>query len=80
MRTALNLEYPKMSTLKNISLDLKLGQTILVGPGRKPAEITKIEYFAKTGEIVLNTTQGVRRALTFALVEDEYANPADRFR
>lgn len=70
-----------MSTLRNISLNLELGQTILVGPRREPAEITKIEYFDKTGEIVLNTTRGPRKALTFALVEavDE-GNSADRYR
>jgi hypothetical protein len=71
-----------MSTLRNISLNLELGQTILVGRNRQPAEITKIEYFEKTGEIVLNTTKGKRKALTFALVDDEddFDNPADRFR
>jgi hypothetical protein len=70
-----------MSTLRNISLNLELGQTILVGRNRQPAEITKIEYFEKTGEIVLNTTKGKRKALTFALIEeDEIDNPADRFR
>lgn len=71
-----------MSTLRNISLNLELGQTILVGPKREPAEITKIEYFDKTGEIVLNTTRGPRKALTFALVElaDTDVNPADRYR
>jgi len=70
-----------MSTLRNISLNLELGQTILVGRNRSPAEITKIEYFEKTGEIVLNTTKGKRKALTFALIEDDdFDNPADRFR
>ena len=71
-----------MSTLKRISLELELGQTILVGPNRKPAEITKIEYHPKTGEITLNTTRGPRKALTFGLVEssEEYDSPADRYR
>ncbi len=72
-----------MSTLRNISLNLELGQTILVGPRREPAEITKIEYFDKTGEIVLNTTRGPRKALTFALVDDDdpdTGNSADRYR
>lgn len=71
-----------MSTLKRISLDLELGQTILVGPNRQPAEITKIEYHPKTGEITLNTTRGPRKALTFGLVEscEEYDSPADRYR
>lgn len=71
-----------MSTLKNISLNLELGQTILVGKNKEPAEITKIEFHEKTGEISLNTTKGPRKALTFSLCADsnEYENPADRFR
>lgn len=72
-----------MSTLNRITVDLELGQTILVGKNRKPAEITKIEYFDKTGEISLNTTQGPRKALTFRLapeVAQEFANPADKYR
>lgn len=71
-----------MSTLRNINLSLELGQTILVGPNRKPAEITKIEFHERTGEITLNTTAGPRKALTFALAgEDEsFENPADRYR
>jgi len=50
-----------MSTLRNINLNLELGQTILVGPNRDTATITKIEYFDKTGEVVLNTTKGTRK-------------------
>lgn len=69
-----------MSTLKSITVDLQLGQTILVGPNRKPAEITKIEYHERSGEIVLNTTQGTRKALTFALTSDETECAADRYR
>lgn len=71
-----------MSTLKRICLELELGQTILVGPNRTPAEITKIEYHPKTGEICLNTTRGPRRALTFGLVEpqQEFESAADRYR
>ena len=71
-----------MSTLNRITLDLELGQTILVGPNNKPAEITKIEYHPKTGEISLNTTKGPRKALTFRLAaaEPDSMNPADRFR
>lgn len=71
-----------MSTLRNISVELHLGQTILVGPNRKPAEITKIEYHEKSGEITLNTTEGTRKALTFALIEDSFENTsaADRYR
>jgi len=73
-----------MSTLRNISLNLELGQTILVGQNKEPAQITKIEFHEKTGEISLNTTRGPRKALTFALCnvadDTEYANPADRYR
>ena len=56
-----------MSTLRKLTLELEIGQTILVGPNRRPAEITKIEYHEKTGEIQLNTTRGPRSALTFSL-------------
>jgi hypothetical protein len=71
-----------MSTLKNISLNLELGQTILVGPRGEPARITKIEYHERSGEIELGTTRGPRRALTFRLPSEgslDY-NPADRYR
>lgn len=70
-------------TLRKISLDLELGQTILVGQSNQPAEITKIEYFDKTGEIQINTTRGPRKALTFRLAppqEPESMDPADRYR
>lgn len=69
-------------TLRNISLNLELGQTILVGPNNEPAEITKIEFHEKSGEVTLNTTRGPRKALTFRLAPDieEYENPADRYR
>lgn len=56
-----------MSTLRNISIDLELGQTILVGKNREPAEITKIEFHPQSGEVSLNTTRGPRKALTFCL-------------
>ena len=73
-----------MSTLKTISLNLALGQTILVGKNRTPAEITKIEYHKGSGEVSLGTTQGPRKALTFALpvteFADDFANVADRYR
>jgi hypothetical protein len=72
-----------MSTLKKISIDLELGQTILVGPNRRPALITKIEYHEKTGEIQLNTTRGPRSALTFSLSEIQQRgldNAADKYR
>jgi hypothetical protein len=69
-----------MSTLRRFSIDLELGQTILVGPNRKPVEITKIEYHDKTGDVVINTTQGPRKVLTFSLIEDELENSADKYR
>lgn len=56
-----------MSTLNAITVEINLGDTILVGKGRKPAEVTKIEYHARSGEITLNTTAGPRKMLTFAL-------------
>jgi len=69
-------------TLRNISLNLELGQTILVGPNNEPAEITKIEFHERSGEVSLNTTKGPRKALTFRLAPDEfeYENPADKYR
>jgi hypothetical protein len=68
-----------MSTLNRVTLDLELGQTILVGKNNTPARITKIEYHEKTGEIVLNTTKGTRRALTFRLTPETH-DAADRYR
>lgn len=71
-----------MSTLRNLNVNLELGQTILVGQNREPAQITKIEFHEKSGEININTTKGPRKVLSFALCSDEesYANPADRYR
>jgi hypothetical protein len=70
-----------MSTLRRLSIDLELGQTILVGPNRKPAEITKIEYHDKSGDVTINTTQGPRKVLTFSLLEDlESSNSVDKYR
>ena len=72
-------------TLRNLSLNLELGQTILVGQNNEPATITKIEFHEKSGEVNINTTRGPRKALTFKLCEqsedeDHYANPADKYR
>lgn len=74
-----------MSTLKNIQVNLELGQEILVGQNGERARITKIEFHEKSGEININTTRGPRKALTFKLCEPEYdndnsANPADKYR
>jgi len=74
-----------MSTLRNLNVNLELGQTILVGQNREPAQITKIEFHEKSGEISINTTRGPRKALTFQLCneidrEDTSVNPADKYR
>ena len=79
----MNTRRSPMSTLRNINLNLEIGQTILVGPNKKPAEITKIEFHEQSGEITLNTTRGPRKALTFSLApgqDDSTENPADRYR
>jgi|TARA_R110000772_G_scaffold63796_4_gene142683 hypothetical protein len=57
-------------SLRTLTVDLELGQRILVGKARKPATITKIEYHEKSGEITINTTEGPRNALTFALATE----------
>ena len=70
-------------TLRHISLNLELGQTILVGPNKEPATITKIEFHERSGEVTLNTTRGPRKALTFSLCEqfeDQSGAPADKYR
>lgn len=59
-----------MSTLNKLTIDLELGQRILVGKNSEPATITKIEYFEKSGEIKLNTTKGPRSALTFRIPQE----------
>jgi hypothetical protein len=75
-----------MKPLKSIAVQLEVGQEIEVGPNKKRARITKIEFHEKSGEININTTQGPRRALTFKLCEDRGKNssasssPADRYR
>ena len=72
-----------LMTLRNINLNLELGQEILVGPNNDRARITKIEYHEKSGEVSLNTTKGPRKALTFKLCEANsgaYDNPADKYR
>ena len=70
-------------TLRNVSINLELGQEIIVGPNDDIAKITKIEFHEKSGEVVINTTKGTRKVLTFRL-SPEYAedhfNPADKYR
>ena len=56
-----------MSSLSKLTVDLEIGQHILLGKNRKPATITKIEYHERSGEITIGTTEGPRRALTFAI-------------
>jgi hypothetical protein len=70
-------------TLRSLSINLELGQEIVVGPNDDVAKITKIEFHEKSGEIVINTTKGPRKALTFKLGRDyaeDYVNPADKYR
>ena len=66
-----------MSTLRNLNVNLELGQTILVGQNREPAQITKIEFHEKSGEISINTTKGPRKALTFSLAPLEECEDSD---
>ncbi len=63
-------------TLRTIDLSLEIGQEILVGQSKKPAKITKIEYHEKSGEVVLGTTRGTRKALTFSLTQNK--DPLDQ--
>jgi hypothetical protein len=70
-------------TLRSLSINLELGQEIVVGPNDDVAKITKIEFHEKSGEVVINTTKGTRKALTFKLGRDyaeDYVNPADKYR
>lgn len=69
--------------LKHVALNLEVGQEILVGPNDERARITKIEVHEKSGDIVINTTKGPRKALTFRMCpqkEEHYSNPADKYR
>jgi hypothetical protein len=73
-----------MSTLRNLNLNLEVGQTILVGQNNDRAKITKIEFHERSGEVSINTTKGPRKALTFRLCEEAcsgaWDNPADKYR
>jgi hypothetical protein len=57
--------------IKNLSLNLEVGQEILVGKKNDKAKITKIEFHPKSGEVSINTTRGPRSALTFRLCPDK---------
>lgn len=69
-------------TLRNLAINLEIGQDIIVGPNDKVAKITKIEFHPKSGDVCINTTEGPRKALTFKLVPQylEDTNPADKYR
>jgi len=56
-----------MSKLDTVTIELSVGDQILIGKSRTPATITKIEYHERSGDIELRTTKGTRRALTFSL-------------
>jgi len=60
--------------IKNLSLNLEVGQEILVGQNNQKARITKIEFHPKSGEVSINTTRGPRKALTFRLCPDQVYN------
>lgn len=75
-----------MGNRKSVTINLEVGQEILVGRFRNSkAKITKIEV-EKDGSIVLGTTQGTRKALTFRLIPEDFdsgrssSNPADKYR
>jgi|TARA_B100000925_G_scaffold260859_1_gene217232 hypothetical protein len=69
--------------MRTIDLSLAIGDEILVGQNKDKAKITKIEFFEKSGEVVLGTTRGTRKALTFSIPqarEEEVMCPADKYR
>lgn len=68
--------------LKKFSVELEVGQEILVGKNNERATITKIEYHEKSGTISLKTTRGPRTALTFKLCPDNPSTSAaaDKYR
>ena len=71
----------EVMNLKSIQINLQLGQEILVGKKEEKARITKIEHFDKSGDIVINTTRGTRKVLTFKLCPVTIASdPADQYR
>lgn len=61
-----------MADVKAFTLQLEVGQKILIGKDRTPAEITKIEWYERSGELHLRTTSGKRKALTFALPASDH--------
>jgi len=72
-----------MANLKNLQLNLEVGQQICIGKESRRATITKIEYFRNSGDIVIGTDYGSRKALTFRLLEAETpqgGTVADKYR
>lgn len=73
-----------MANLRQLQLNLAVGQEIAVGKHDDVAKITKIEYFPKSGDVSINTTRGPRKALTFRILEssneDSYESTADKYR
>ena len=73
-----------MANLRALQLNLQVGQQIAVGKHDDIAEITKIEYFPKSGDVSINTTKGPRKALTFRILEssndESYECMADKYR
>lgn len=70
-------------SLKHFAINLEVGQEILIGPNEEHAKITKIEYHDKSGDVIINTTKGPRKALTFRLgpnYAEDWFNPADKYR
>ena len=65
-------------SLKSINLSFFIGQEIIVGPKKERAEITKIEFHEKSGQVDINTTKGPRKLLTFSLCDDVVG--ADKYR
>ena len=57
----------EVMNLKSVQSNRQLGEEILVGKKEEKARITKIEHFDKSGDIVINTTRGTRKVLTFKL-------------
>ena len=53
--------------ITNLNVNLEVGQEIIVGKNNDKAKITKIEFHPKSGEVIINTTKGPRKALTFGL-------------
>ena len=69
--------------MRHLDLSLAIGDEILVGHNKEKAKITKIEFFEKSGEVVLGTTRGTRKALTFSIPtirEEDMMCTADKYR